>query len=644
MAALADINADDLQNLKRKQLQSLCKKHGIKANGKNEELIEQLLEHAQNGTPGDGADDSQTETDSEGDDEQFHEASGEASEPEKVFKVMPTTDTKPLEMEAPESMKQVGNSDFSSMVEKVSAQLEARVAAMTAEQRQQTIDQYKASSNVAVTPNTSKQAKSISFDKAHDKIFNNDDSIASHWAANKVATPRTKRTNEDKTATASNKRQRIEPLFSSPAVTKMSMQSPSQRRKSTKAKAMTARARRTAAATANTGTADGAKTVATSTRTKSSAALSSTKLFADAHTSLSAVDSIADSVPIAEPETASDDLVAAHKPKESNALTDAPAAPEMSEKAASVEVAVATEPVAAMTADGLQTQAQPAISAEPVEAAEAEKSTNVALQAEPAPLSQENPANESKASVSKLKPPSDTAAKKFEARLGKLAPSSSNITAPVAGKSASTKPTTTAMPLAPARPTLIPTSRKNLQSKAATQSTSSLAESKSAATNKAAGIPRPTTSSDKPNVAKPPPTHKPADYSNVQSKLKAYINAKPQTASKPKPADSSAPSAIAKPNATANKQPAVSALPKPAVGRKKAEGNGSVPGYMRSTKATEIRAHKQQPLTEPGKTALAGKSQPGGPVAAAGGNASKARFNPYSRPARPVASKPSTAK
>ncbi|KAJ2329908.1 hypothetical protein IWW51_000306 [Coemansia sp. RSA 2702] len=556
MAALADINADDLQNLKRKQLQSLCKKHGIKANGKNEELIEQLLEHAQNGTPGDGADDSQTETDSEGDDEQFHEASGEASEPEKVFKVMPTTDTKPLEMEAPESMKQVGNSDFSSMVEKVSAQLEARVAAMTAEQRQQTIDQYKASSNVAVTPNTSKQAKSISFDKAHDKIFNNDDSITSHWAANKVATPRTKRTNEDKTATASNKRQRIEPLFSSPAVTKMSMQSPSQRRKSTKAKAMTARARRTAAATANTGTADGAKTVATSTRTKSSAALSSTKLFADAHTSLSAVDSIADSVPIAEPETASDDLVAAHKPKESNALTDAPAAPEMSEKAASVEVAVATEPVAAMTADGLQTQAQPAISAEPVEAAEAEKSTNVALQAEPAPLSQENPANESKASVSKLKPPSDTAAKKFEARLGKLAP----------------------------------------------------------------------------------------NYSNVQSKLKAYINAKPQTASKPKPADSSAPSAIAKPNATANKQPAVSALPKPAVGRKKAEGNGSVPGYMRSTKATEIRAHKQQPLTEPGKTALAGKSQPGGPVAAAGGNASKARFNPYSRPARPVASKPSTAK
>ncbi|KAJ1830306.1 hypothetical protein LPJ63_005016 [Coemansia sp. RSA 2711] len=592
MAALADINADDLQNLKRKQLQSLCKKHGIKANGKNEELIEQLLEHAQNGTPGDGADDSQTETDSEGDDEQFHEASGEASEPEKVFKVMPTTDTKPLEMEAPESMKQVGNSDFSSMVEKVSAQLEARVAAMTAEQRQQTIDQYKASSNVAVTPNTSKQAKSISFDKAHDKIFNNDDSITSHWAANKVATPRTKRTNEDKTATASNKRQRIEPLFSSPAVTKMSMQSPSQRRKSTKAKAMTARARRTAAATANTGTADGAKTVATSTRTKSSAALSSTKLFADAHTSLSAVDSIADSVPIAEPETASDDLVAAHKPKESNALTDAPAAPEMSEKAASVEVAVATEPVAAITAEGLQTQAQPAISVEPVEAAEAKKSISVALQAEPAPLSQEKPANESKALVSKLKPPSDTAAKKFEARLGKLAPT----------------------------------------------------ESKSAATNKAAGIPRPTTSSDKPNVAKPPPTHKPADYSNVQSKLKAYINAKPQTASKPKPADSSAPSAIAKPNATANKQPAVSALPKPAVGRKKAEGNGSVPGYMRSTKATEIRAHKQQPLTEPGKTALAGKSQPGGPVAAAGGNASKARFNPYSRPARPVASKPSTAK
>ncbi|KAJ2546311.1 hypothetical protein EV175_005646, partial [Coemansia sp. RSA 1933] len=44
MSNTTDFSVDELQTMKRKQLQSLCKKHGIKANGKNEELVEQLLE------------------------------------------------------------------------------------------------------------------------------------------------------------------------------------------------------------------------------------------------------------------------------------------------------------------------------------------------------------------------------------------------------------------------------------------------------------------------------------------------------------------------------------------------------------------------------------------------------------------------
>ncbi|KAJ2664231.1 hypothetical protein IW148_002055 [Coemansia sp. RSA 1199] len=630
MSSLGDINMDDLQNLKRKQLQSLCKKHDIKANGKTEELIERLLAYAQSGTA-DGEAGTNSETEDESDDDDVDETD-KTSEPEKVFKVMPTTDSEPLEMEAPESIKFVSNKEFSSMAERVTAEMEARAAAMAADQRKEVLEKYHAANrDIPETPNKTKQTKSISFDKAHEKIFNDNDSIVNHWAANKApgTTPRNKRTNGESTV-GSNKRPRLEPLFSSPAVTGLSTQSPSQRRKSTKAKAMTARARRTAAA-ATDGAANGSKTVAANTRVKaaSSAALSATKLFADSESPAGAAKSIEESAPltelkalVAEKDSGAPHASVSDEPNECKAelsepapavIAKTPEAPVEAEKAVTTEVVV-SEP----------TQADMAKAPKAAAETERTKATDV-------PKVHTIP---TKLKASTEKP----AAKKSDSRAAKLAPVPSKIGGPAAGKGALAKPTASKPPTT-TRPTLIPKSRLT-KPEAAGQLAGPQTKSNGVA-KKAPAIPKPASLVGKPGVSKPtqnttasklPPTRKSTDYSSVQSKLKTYINAKPQAAAKSKSADKSAATVVAKPDKSSSKQPAVSAIPKPVAG-KKSNNDSNVPGYMRSTKATEIRSQKQQT-----------KDKTGGPAAASANGNAKARFNPYGRSARPAPAKPSVAK
>ncbi|KAJ2573349.1 hypothetical protein GGH19_004517 [Coemansia sp. RSA 1807] len=632
MSSLGDINMDDLQNMKRKQLQSLCKKHDIKANGKTEELIERLLEYAQSGTA-DGEVGTHSEPEDESDDDNVDETD-KSSEPEKVFKVMPTTDIEPLDMAAPESINFVSNKEFPSMAERVTAEMEARAAAMAADQRKEVLEKYYAANrDVAETPNKTKQTKAISFDKAHDKIFNDNDSIVNHWAANKApgTTPRNKRTNGDESAVASNKRPRLEPLFSSPAVTGSPMQSSGQRRKSKKAKvkAKSARARRTAAADFD-GATNGSKTVASNTRVKAagSAALSATKLFADSDSSAGAAKSIEDSAPLAELKTLVAEKVAGSHhafvngessegkvkgPSEPTPVIIAktPEAPVEAAKAVTTKVAV-SEPI--------QTDTTKA-AAEPRRAEKSAVPTARAIPTKPARASAEKPA-----------------AKKSDSLSTKLASAPSKIGGPAAGKSTLAKPTAPKPPTT-TRPTLIPKSRMT-KPDAAGQLAGPQAKSNGIA-KKAPAIPKPASLVGKPAVSKPtqtitasklPPTRKSTDYSNVQSKLKTYINAKPQPAAKSKSADKPAATVVAKPNTNSSKQPAVSAIPKPVAG-KKSSNDSSVPGYMRSTKATEIRSQKQQT-----------KDKSGGPAAASANGSAKARFNPYARSARPAPAKPSAAK
>ncbi|KAJ2455587.1 hypothetical protein EV183_000686 [Coemansia sp. RSA 2336] len=611
--------------MKRKQLQTLCKKHGIKANGKTEELIEQLVE-AQTTVA-----DNDTSMFKSDDDEEFHEAE-EAPAQEKVFKVMPTINGKPLEMESPESMELVKNKEFPSLAEKLTAEMEARAAAMSAEERKEVLDKYNATNEALLkTPNRAKQGKSVLFDKAHEKIFNNDDSIVNHWAANKVpgSTPQNKRSNADTGDAATSKRPRLEPLFSSPSVTRSAVQSPAQRRKSTKTRAMTAKARRTAAAT--TTAANGAQTVATSTRVKAAASdLTSTTLFSGSASAAST--SIEDSAPIVEPKVnqQSEDLpesndvepVSKEEPAcdlpEPNEPIDEPADKETQQDTATSKV---DEPV--------DNEATAQVSEfEPAEQKESVKESKAAEQEE----SVEEPrVAEQKETTEPAQPSTDASDKSSEStkveapKADSTKPAPSRISAPTTGKSAlrpptSAKPAPSAKPVPSSRPTLIPTSRKPIGSKAAGQPTGIPTKSIQPA-KKPSVSSHPAVNDAKPSTAKP--MHKPADYSNVQSKLKSYINAKPAVASKPKPSD--------KPKLQPAKRPAVSAMPKPATSNK-ADG-GSVPGYMRSTKAAEMRSQGQQ------HTATSKSKAPGSDAA----NNTKPRFNPYGRPTRPAPAKPSSA-
>ncbi|KAJ1863755.1 hypothetical protein LPJ78_003831 [Coemansia sp. RSA 989] len=634
MSALADINIEELHSMKRKQLQTLCKKHGIKANGKNEELIEQLVE-AQN-TVADNNDTSMSKSD---DDEEFHEAE-EAPAQDKVFKVMPTVNSKPLEMEPPENMELVKNKEFPSLAEKLTAEMEARAAAMSAEERKEVLDKYNATNEALLkTPNRAKQGKSVLFDKAHEKIFNNDDSIVNHWAANKVpgSTPQNKRSNADTSSATTSKRPRLEPLFSSPSVTRSAVQSPAQRRKSTKTRAMTAKARRTAAATA--GTVNGAQTVATSTRVKAAGGdLTSTTLFAGSASATST--NIEDSAPIAEPEVEqrSEDLAESgnleptskEEPasglSEPNETADQPADKDTQQDTPNDKVAEAVNNMATPQASEPEPTEQKEIAkeSEAAEQKEAVEETKVAEQKETTKPATDKAEPAQPSTVASGKSSETTKVNAQKADPAKPAPS--KISAPTAGKSALRPPTST-KPALLSRPTLIPTSRKTPGSKAAGQPTGiptkGIQPAKKLSVNSnSAG------SAAKPSAAKP--MHKPADYSNVQSKLKSYINAKPAVASKPKSSDMPKAGGKSKPQPT--KQPTVSAMPKPAANN--TVDGGSVPGYMRSTKAAEMRSQGQQPP-------IINKSKATGPNPA---SSAKPRFNPYGRPARPAPAKPSAAK
>ncbi|KAJ2829294.1 hypothetical protein IWW50_000940, partial [Coemansia erecta] len=483
--------------MKRKQLQSLCKKYGIKANGKTEELIEQLLEYAQTSTVEGGADaTNNSESENESDAEQ-HSETDKAAEPEKVFKVMPTTDSKPLDMEAPDSMKFVSNKEFSSMAERVTAEMEARAAAMAADQRKEVLEKYHAASRpVPETPNKSKQEKSISFDKAHDKIFSDNDSIVNHWAANRApgTTPRNKRTNGDESAAASSKRPRLEPLFSSPAVTGSAMQSPAQRRKSTKTKAMTARARRTAAAT-TASAANGSKTVAGNSRVKSADTngISATKLFADADNSANAAKNIEDSAPLSEPEVTQPEscLVAPAAEQEAKA-SQAPSSCEASESTVTTET---IEPAQTVTAEKAEEKADPPAETKIAEAKVAEAKL----------LSKrEVPAKSINANAAKPTTTHKTGDKKPNTLSAKPAPVPSKIGGPAAGKSAAVKPAATNLQSS-TRPTLIPSSRKAPKPKAAGQPGGSQVEG-NGASKKTQGIPKPTSSAAKPIAGKHAPS------------------------------------------------------------------------------------------------------------------------------------------
>ncbi|KAJ2347987.1 hypothetical protein GGH92_002984, partial [Coemansia sp. RSA 2673] len=277
MATLADINIEELHTFKRKQLQTLCKKHGVKANGKSEEIIERLIECINNG----GSDHVSNDTDDSDDDQRYDSAAEESKSstlaadgiaaPEKLFKVVPLLATEP--MDAPESITVVEPAQFASQVEKFTAQLEARAAAIAAEMGKEDIEKYNPAYGLVRTPRSKTATKTIAFDKAHDKLFSSGDSIANHWSAKKVtATP--KRVNED--VVDSNKRPRVEVLFKSPSVQPQSARA---KRKSTRGKSMTAKSQRTAAPGASL---DGSKTVVVDSRVQSAgdaAALSSTILF-----------------------------------------------------------------------------------------------------------------------------------------------------------------------------------------------------------------------------------------------------------------------------------------------------------------------------------------------------------------------------
>ncbi|KAJ1727761.1 hypothetical protein LPJ61_004406 [Coemansia biformis] len=643
MAAQTDASVDNLHALKRKQLQALCKKHGLKANGRTEELIELLVECRQGGGGGGGGSsglaDGAEESDGASSDSEDEQSDDAEEEQGKVFKDVPVTDDEPLEMEAPESMTFVNRELFPHMAEKVTAAMEARTEALATKKRSKAAGRQDgaADGSVPSTPARSKRAtKALSFEQAHAKIFDNDDSIVNHWAAKKTpgaATPRSKRTIGDDGVLGSSKRPRIEPLFSSPEVIGPRMQSPVAQKKP--AKAMTAKARRTAAATASApGVASGSKTVAAGIRARPAdvSGLSSTKLFTATGSSNRAAEGIEDSAPIA------------------GAAAECHEAPARVSETSKHKVSEALAKPAELVKP-----AEPAKPVKPTEPAGPMKQTPAAKSAEPTPVQAKS--TESVA----LDVPAGTQAK--VAATGTASERGAASGSPMQTNSSSTKlAADTQSKLA--RPTLIPKSKKapgagssgqlpKLQPKTqpkAQPKADPKAQPKTQPKDKTCGttgVPRPAAlgvkqGSEAPTLSadaakRQPVSHKPASYRHVESKLKSYINAAPPSA--PKPAPSEKP-ATSKTNA-ANQSQVKSAMPKPASSagaapskrqQGKQDGDTSVPGYMRATKATVIRSQAQsQPKT----------AKSGGPAAATGKGGAKARFAPYSRP---VPAKPSAAK
>ncbi|KAI8324343.1 hypothetical protein GQ54DRAFT_67399 [Martensiomyces pterosporus] len=614
----AGINVEELHGLKRKQLQALCKKHGIKANGKNEELIEHLTEYAQSGNGSNDAGDADSSSDTDSNGEQEYESAAETedksnedpaisepadeelgsnaasgdsnntsestessredaaeldSEPveteaeradehgarEKkdkgdiVFKTVPASSSELLSMQVPESIRPVDNTHFSSLADKITAEMEARASALAADQRKEAVEKYNSTHSIlpAETPSKSKQPKkAISFDKAHERLFEHDDSITSHWAAKKVpgaATPRSKRANGDLDSDlqASSKRQRIEPL--------LTPQSARQRRKSTKNKSMTAKAQRTSAMKIKAP--DGSRTAFAGGRTRfvDALGLSSTKLFADKPLSSTSGSKKAEFAPLAKP------------------ATKAPATGDLSET----------------------------------------RSTPTPATSKPTAL----PAKKQEAKPT-TKPDAKQAVKKpAQEKAGKPAEAPSLIPRP--------------RPIAKPRPhkaAAAPSDKPN------PKNASKLADARS--------------KTDKKHPSTKLPAHKAASYQNVESKLKSYIHAKPPPP-KVKAVESSVPAAkdpkkqsAPLPQAENNrgKKGAKRLQPEAATSSEKKDAADRVPRYMKSTKATKIRSHQTTAKPAPIKGQQPTKSS------TSSSDARKARYNPYNRPAKPKAAAKATAK
>ncbi|KAJ1671587.1 hypothetical protein GGF44_000701 [Coemansia sp. RSA 1694] len=648
MAVLADINTEELHTLKRKQLQSLCKKHGVKANGKSEELIERLTEFINKGGSENANSDSEHDDDDDDDDDDdqrydsateedksgiLPSSGGQDATPAKLVKVVPLLDTKPVEMDAPASMTEIEQAQFSSQVEIYTAKLEARAAALAADMAKDDAEKCNLAYGLdLLTPKSKKSAKAISFDKAHEKLFSGSDSILSHWSAKKATaatTPSNKRT-DDSNVQDSNKRPRIEVLFESPSV---QPQSARPRRKSTKTKAMTTKARRTAAPSASL---DGSKTISADSRVKPTsdlAALASTKLFADtpAAAEPSAATSAADFAP----------------------LTDvAPCATKKSEPASTIVSPKKSHP-AKQVADNV-------VPTSPAKGAPKKKTAPTPSKAATTTSTSTPPAVVSKtlsavaAEVTSTVPAAPATGPKTTGTLPKTTSNATSIsTAPV-------EPGVENKSAAPAsKPSQIPMARKIAKPKsiAAMVSKKAAIESKIQAPKKAeatkvapkkADVAK--TVSKKADVAKPntapasvstvPATTKPvasqaAGVRNVESKLKSYINSKPPPP-KVKAVKHSMPDSksLPKPNPAAAKPTKPVKAPAANAASKDSTAGKDLPNYMKPTRAKEIRSQQATAKVLP-------KPVSGRPIRTDEG---KGRFNPYNRPAKPVVAKPSTAK
>ncbi|KAJ2911222.1 hypothetical protein GGI21_000005 [Coemansia aciculifera] len=643
MAVLADLNTDELHALKRKQLQSLCKKHGVKANGKSEELIERLTEFAKKGGSESASNESEhsdehDDDDDDDDDQQRYDSATEdgkpstlpdsealSATPAKLFKVVPLLPSKPESMDAPESMTVIEQAQFSSQVEMFTAKLEARAAALAADMGKDDIEKLNPAYGLdLLTPKSKKSAKTIAFDKAHEKLFSGSDSIINHWSAKKVAgatTPNNKRAN-DSSVLESNKRPRMEVLFESPSV---QPQSARPRRKSTKTKAMTVRARRTAAPSAAI---DGSKSASGDSRVKPASdigVLSSTKLFADIPATPAKADIAAPSparlVPIV-------DAPAPATPKKSEPATAifSPKQPRSAKPVKSIADAVVLTSPSKHTPKK-KPASTPAKAVAPTSApsvATPKPSSTVVVTTKVAPAVPATPA---------------VAAPTTVGTLPKAAP-------PVAVAASATVATAPAKPgvrkesaTAPApKPSQIPMARKIAKpvSKVATAPNKAMGESKIQAPKKAMAeskiqAPKKAVAA-KPNnssVAAPakPLSNQSTGVRNIESKVKSYINSKPSSPkvkavkhSIPDPKSSVKPAvAVAKPTKPV-KAPAASTVAKESVAGK------DIPNYMKPTRVKEMRSQQATAKVS---------SKP---------DASKPRFNPYNRPAKPVAAKSSAAK
>ncbi|KAJ2660632.1 hypothetical protein IWW48_002841 [Coemansia sp. RSA 1200] len=250
MTTITDLNVDELQKMKRKQLQTLCKKNGIKANGKNEELIEQLLETTK---ADDGLDcNASIEKKDEGTESSDIESGNQAEDTNGSLYGTP-------ESQAQEDTDCADKPQFSSVAEQVIAEMETRALSLADSQRKDAIKQYNATRNIVEeTPRKAMTSgKTTVFDKAHDKIFGDDDSIVNHWSARKTpvkTTPNNKRPKPDESTLDTNKRPRFEVLFASPKVVKAKNQ------ESAHVKAMTSKVQRTQAPRISASSAGGSRT------------------------------------------------------------------------------------------------------------------------------------------------------------------------------------------------------------------------------------------------------------------------------------------------------------------------------------------------------------------------------------------------